>query len=286
MRSRSQCLSLVISAALLAAGCADWVVDQSLEPEGPGIGDLVDGIADGKRDGSGFPVQSATLGEAFGDQAVEAMPPGVTVETADLSRHMTVYRFQVEAGQTFAAIMRSQTADLDGYLLLKDPDYVSVREAQDQVLLPQTWATDAVIVHTAATAGTHYLFAAGQDFASGGSFRLDLLALDEAPGADLMVSNPALRAISGALRDDEALLHPLVASDALTDGDDGLLVESDGFGELALVDKARARQVAHRINQRRTRLFQELAWATWDSPEPEAVARLGRICGAIWRALR
>ncbi len=270
--------------ALLLTGCAHEVVDETTAEIDLSAMVHVRGVT--KADG-GFPVTEASVGDVFDGETVTAMPATDTVDTADLSRHMRVYRIQVEAGQTVAALMRGTEGDLDAYLLLRDPDYQNAGESFGQAIVAGAAEEDALIVFTAPRSGPYYLFAAGENLASGGAFRLDLIELTEDPGVDFSQTSPTLLFLSRELRSHEEDLGPLIGMGVVAEGEDGRVFEDPvGFAPLTLAEKVTVRRLIQAVNGRRASLFEWLNTAPGDERDLESEARIGRVCSELWRTLR
>lgn len=216
---------------------------------------------DGKLDDPGVPIIDTELGESL---------TGVRVDVDSL----VVFRLQLEAGQSFAAVMRAEDDLLDAYLLLKGPDGSTLRTRDDQTALPMASETDSVLVWTAQQPGTHFVFAAGgADLDTAGTFRFDLIELAEAPAAAIDETGPAERAIADELRRLEPDVDDFMAAGALVEGADGLLDrDTDGFKQLPLVERAELNRVQAAVNSAREQLFEFL-------PAPTSFAEL-------WTAVR
>jgi len=273
--------------ALCAAAFGGCVVEP-VEPTG--ADDAVDGLGNldlGSADGNGFPVTETQLGESFAELAVAALPPGAEADREQLAHAMHVFRFPVEAGESFAVVMRrAGQGDLDPHLILKDPEGRTIAKGRDQAVLPMAEELDAVITITAPVSGDYFLFASSPDFRSGGTFSLDLIPLESLPqDVDLGLTNPAVRAYADALRRYAVDVSSFVEIGALLEGDDGLVHISPSRPEgMELRAWAQARRIEGGVNELRLSLFDAFAGARVAELEnPETTAAVGRICAELWR---
>ena len=249
--------------------------------------DQIDILDLGSADGDGFPVTETHLGEPLGEQAVAALPPGAEAHRELLATAMKVYRFQVEAGESFAVVMRrTGQGDLDPHLILKDPEGRTIAKGREQAALPMAEEVDAVITVTAPTSGDFVVFASSPDFRSGGTFTLDLIPLESLPeNVDLGLTNPEARAYADALRGYHNDVTGFVEEGALFEGGDGLLsVAGSQPSEMPLRAWVEARRLEGVVNELRLGLFGALAGASVDeTPSPEAIAAVGATCAELWR---
>ncbi len=266
-------LALVVAATFV--GC-DIESGEPLATE-----DAIDGLGDldlGSADGFGFPVTELALGESLEDQWVDALAAGADASREELERGLKVYRFHVEAGQPFAAIMRRTSGRFDPYLILKDPNGDTVATRRDQGILPMADEIDVVLTYTPTTSGAFILFASDIVLQSAGSFSLDLLPLPDLPvGVDLGRATPGMFVLTDALREDQQRLDEFEAAGAIIERSDGLLSSSDGIPDgLDLRSWAASRNLVSSINNTRFRLFEYCAGENVDA------AAVGRSCAALW----
>jgi hypothetical protein len=270
---------LAIAAAALLAGCygadtLEWEV----------VDDVVGG--GGKADGAGPLVIDTELGASFAELSVQALGPGLSPSPETLRDSAVVLRFQVEAGTTFAAATRAQSPELDPVLVLHS-DTTSTY-SRDQAYLPMGAPRDALIVHTAEADETYVLIATSVDYASAGEFHLDLVALPEDPGVELWGGRgPEL--VSASLREREPEVGAYVAAEVYIEDGSGSLDHGPAWAELPLRERHDANLLMLATNRERLALFEHavLAYRGYDPrPTPDEVARVGRVLGALWAAVR
>ncbi len=274
---------IVVLVSLLFAGALGC---ESEPEEADVIDDLVFG--GGGADGNTFPVTNAALGEVYSGQEVQSLPRGASDDREALATAMKVYRFDVEAGQSFAIAMISTTSSLDSYLLLKDPDYETVRRGYDQAVLPMARETDAVVTYTAVQGGTFYVFATGgQDFTSAGVFDLHFIALDTNPGVDLGVTNASVRSVAASLREREPELTEMLTASCVIEGDDGLIaVNTDHCTELPLSERVEINRLIAAVNSDRGYLFEAFVLSADLDVTPTSTESVARACAQLWRVVR
>jgi hypothetical protein len=269
------CLSLAL-AACSSDECTDCSIFEGLDP------------SRGKGDEGGFPSIEAALGETHFDLSVEALPAGVTATKENLVGRLLCLRFHVDAGTPFAATMQQNgDGDLDPYLLLLSSSAKTLASANDQWVLPMGAEADSVLAHTARESDLHFLFACGEDFDSGGSFRIDLVNLNEPPGADLSLTNPTLRAHNRDLREVEGAVATYLEDLVLSDGADGYLyTDPQGYDLLSLEERGQVNQLVEAVNNHRETLFEECLQANDLPTDAEPIAQVGRACAQIWKHVR
>jgi len=282
---RTSPFAVLLLAPAMACGPAG---DDDPPGDRPGADEAVESIdpsPGGSADSAGL-VQEGALGGSYEDH-VEPFPHGRELSAENLRGHMFVVRFEAEAGQTLAAIMRAEAGDLDPYLLLKDPGYETVVDASDQAVLPMAPEQAAVVVHTAASDGTHYLFASGEHLASGGDSRVDLLALETTPGVSLSVTNPELRAYADELRELDPDLSEGLSAGSLRERFDGQVeIDPEGVMDVPLRERADLNRLVAEVNGFRTDLFGAFHRAA-DAPEnEESTAAVAGACADLWSAVR
>lgn len=272
--------------------------------EGPGSTETGDVAADGTADGlagdvasgkaDGFTVVEAALGGSYRFEVEAQRGDAVTSAQAKL------LRFDVDPGQSFAAIMRvADSSPLDAALILYGEQGGNGAERRaaslyDQALVPMGAETDGAIVYTSPAAGTYLLYASDLELAVTGSFQIDLLALElDAPeptvvdswaDLDLSVTDAALRTFTARLRDHEPVLEGYVAQGVLEEGADGYLVRHEAELD-TLAERAELRRLAAEVDDLRGLLFEQFA-ATASSTNPLLIERIGFASGAVWGGLR
>ncbi len=202
--------------------------------------------------------------------------------------HAKLLAFEVDGGASFAAVMRMRReGSMDPYLALYPPndrERIAVSEWQ-QAVVPMGREDDAVILHRAQASGDYRVLAADRDLDADAWFQVDLIALDvDVPPIDLSRTNPAVRAINGALRDHEPAVAKYIALGALIEGDDGLLI-GNPKAVPSLKERAQFNALLANVNDLRAQLFEEHVRAA-GSDDPDAAAQVGITLGALWRALR
>ena len=268
-----------IAGAVLVAGCGVAPLEQDVVDDVVGPG--------GKADGAGPPVIETELGAAFPGLSIEALAPGATPSPETLQNAAIVFRFDVEAGTTFAATMRGQSGDLDSVLVLQSDTATAM--SRDQAYLPMAAPHDAMLVHTAAADETVILIATSEGYASSGEFALDLVALPEHPGVDLGWGGRGPELLTESLREREPTVAAYVGAGYYVEGADGLLAEGPDWTNMTLRERSESRAFVAAVNRDREELFHHAVSVDngyEERPTPEQRARVGRVLGALWASLR
>lgn len=221
-------------------------------------------------------VLSANLGDSL-DLTVEAR---LGKKTSD--RHAKIVRFQVEAGQSFAIVMRATgEALVDPYVALYQDagGGHKLADSAEQRLLPMARLVDAVIVHTAEAEQELLLFAADHQLAASGSFQLDLIPLHGSAAVDWHARDHGQEVFAQLLREDEAELERFRGLGATLEQPTGLL-EAD-ITKVGLSERTSLRGFVERQNDQRTELFARLG-----NGNAELAASAGATLADLWAQAR
>jgi hypothetical protein len=263
------CLLLLAALAMPLSGCASGPEADSVEFDATQVTSI-----------------SAELGGSYDLSVLRA--ESTVALTND---HLKLLRFEVGAGETFAAVMRQRVDEtMDPYLALYGPDETTktVTSEYDQSLIPMGFVDDAVVMFQSAHAEPERfsLLAGDLHIDAEAEFQIDLLAIDaELPDATLTLSNPGLRALMGELRKEEPRVAYFVSLGGMSEGADGYL-EFHAKSIEALKERAEANGLTRHVNSTRAYLFREIARANDHEGDLAFEKAIGSFCSALWRELR
>jgi len=255
-------IAKLLAAATVVWGLGGCAVDSS-EP------------ATATEDITSFSVLQAELGDSL-DLSVERRIGGSTTD-----RHAKVIRFHVDAGQSFALVMRATGSEqVDAYLALYGEQVGGDRlsESVAQRVLPMATEDDALVVYTADDERDYLLFVADRYLEITGTFQLDLIPLPAAADVDWNAVDHGRAAYTDALRESDEELTSLLDQGAAVEQPTGLL-EAD-VTNVALRDRTDVNGFVARQNERRTNLFNRF------DGSPDAAARVGETLAGVWAQLR
>lgn len=222
--------------------------------------DAIDPGADGGADGAGFPVLDVEPGDQL-TLEVTARPAGKAIEELELADHVVAVRVH---GGPAAVIVRRTSGDLDPYAIVKDRAKQTLAHSVDQVVAPAADARDAIV--TVASADQLVLIS-GEDLASGGTFRLDVVAV----ASTLALEGTPARIVGETLRAREPERAELVGAGWISERADGGL--EPVAPTIPLAERARVATFVHELGEAREALFAELGGPP-----------TGASLAAIWRA--
>lgn len=259
MRARWGILAFV-GVLSIASGCDE----SERSPLDATLGDVAETLGGGKQDGRTMEVE---LGDSL-EYDVVAKPPGVEAGP----EHVAAMLFHVEAGQTFAVVMRgADGGHFDPYLMVAAPSGLELVSDYHQALLPDAAEDDAVVVWHAEATGQYIAIGGDLDLGVTATFQLDFISLDApAPDVDLTLTDPGLRAWVNQIRRAES---KIISRGAVHEDGRGNLVADEGT---PLIDRSKI----NGANGVREDYFEALA-EKHDVP----VEHLRAVIGPLWAAL-
>jgi len=263
-------------ALLLGVGCTVPLGDSTVSDQAD---DLVDALGSGKADGH-TPIEVA-LGDSYAID-LETLTSGEAT-----AANVAVFRFSVQAGQSFAVVMRrADGGSLHAYLSLHDGDGRLTQSQFSQGMVPMAAEEDGLLIHTAQRDGELLLVAADREFEFTGTCQVDFLLLPNAPPIDMTTTGPGPRAYMEEMRRAEAELMSYHAAGTLEEGPDGLLV-ADLLATASLAERVQLQRFTKSVNSLRQDYFEYFVENAVGSSAVGSVApSVGSFCGQVWRALR
>ena len=254
----------ILASVLVSFGAAGCDAEDAGPPPEVQLGDVADAVGGGKQDGVAMEVE---LGDSL-EYDVVPRPAGVEAGP----EHVAAMLFHVDAGQTFAVVMRgADGSDFDPYLMLASPDGHELVSDYHQAVVPDAAEDDAVVVWHALQAGQYIAVAGDLDLAVTATFQLDFIPLDApAPDVDLTITDAGMRAWTDEVRRIESMI---ISRDAVHEDGRGNLVADDGT---PLIDRSKI----NGANRVREDYFEALA-----ETHEVSVDHLRAVLGPLWAAL-
>ncbi|MBW2524561.1 MAG: hypothetical protein JRI23_10310 [Deltaproteobacteria bacterium] len=277
-------LAAILAVVALCTGAACYSSPSSLDlDDAHRLDDFVDDvIAGGKADGE-MEITPVEIGDSLDGLVLEVLPPG----TRPTSRHLQLFRLHLQPKQSVVIAMQATSSSLNPYFVLMDNvrgSWVSVSEADTQALLPMGAERDAVAGYTAGgEADLLVLAAGGNEMDTGGTYRIDFVALPEDPGVDLGTTNPHVLEVTDELRLHDPIVRTFVNGELLSERDDGLLEEGDELASMPEIDQREIRWRLDEVNGLRSDLFDGFGALAGAGASRSAIQG---ACAAAWAAVR